>query len=65
MDVNVVNLEVMLGKEVVRSSVELGELGLDPNVLMLYLQNTIWSPPALTSPQPLGFCFEHLQVYSV
>ena len=35
---NVVNPEVMLGKEVVRSLVELGELGLDANILMLYIQ---------------------------
>ena len=35
---NVVNPEVMLGKEVVRSLVVLGQLGLEPNILMLYIQ---------------------------
>ena len=36
--INVVNPEVMLGKEMVRSLVELCELGLEPNILILYIQ---------------------------
>lgn len=62
----------MLGKEVKRSTVELGELGLDPNVLMLYsfksrAHNLVTT--SLNTPTPSShywaFALQHLQAYSV